>query len=66
MNYLNQVMVSTDGKIIGFQPANRVAVNNWAANPLAKELHGGKKLSPGINHIPILTYYFFHIGNHVV
>ncbi|XP_047974222.1 uncharacterized protein LOC125216524 [Salvia hispanica] len=43
-----QVMVSTDGKIIGFQPANRVAVNNWAANPLAKELHGGKKLSPGL------------------
>ncbi|XP_057764414.1 uncharacterized protein LOC130985447 [Salvia miltiorrhiza] len=43
-----QVIVSTDGKIIGFQPTNRVAVNNWAANPLAKELYGGKKLSPGL------------------
>ncbi|KAL1560291.1 hypothetical protein AAHA92_10519 [Salvia divinorum] len=43
-----QVIVSTDGEIIGFQPTNRVAVNNWAANPLAKELYGGKKLSPGL------------------
>lgn len=43
-----QVVVSGDGKIIGFQPTNRVAVNNWAANPLAKELYGGKKLSPGL------------------
>ncbi|KAL8468134.1 hypothetical protein ACS0TY_031389 [Phlomoides rotata] len=43
-----QVMVSTDWNIIGFQPTNRVGVNNWAANPLAKELYGGKKLSPGL------------------
>ncbi|PIN06038.1 hypothetical protein CDL12_21408 [Handroanthus impetiginosus] len=43
-----QVVVSTDGKIVGFQPTNRVAVNNWAANPLAKELYGGKNLSPGL------------------
>ncbi|KAL6546558.1 hypothetical protein OROMI_022279 [Orobanche minor] len=42
-----QVVVSSDGSIIGFQPTNRVAVNNWAANPLAKVLHGGKNLSPG-------------------
>ncbi|KAL3617070.1 hypothetical protein CASFOL_039464 [Castilleja foliolosa] len=42
-----QVMVTRDGGIVGFQPTNRVAVNNWAANPLAKGLHGGKKLSPG-------------------
>ncbi len=26
---------------------SRVAVNRWAANPLAKELYGGRKLSPG-------------------
>jgi len=24
-----------------------VAVNHWAANPLARELYGGKKLKPG-------------------
>ncbi|KAL0442711.1 UNVERIFIED_CONTAM: hypothetical protein Slati_1993800 [Sesamum latifolium] len=34
------VVLSTDGNIIGFQPTNRIAVNNWAANPLAKELLG--------------------------
>lgn len=51
LNYINQVVVSSDGKIIGFQPTNRIAVNNWAANPLAKELYGGKKLSPGIQSI---------------
>lgn len=43
-----QVVVSSDWKIIGFQPTNRVAVNHWAANPLAKELFGGKKLFPGL------------------
>lgn len=42
-----QVVLSTDGKIVGFQPMSRVAVNRWAANPLAKELYGGRKLSPG-------------------
>ncbi|CAL5409910.1 unnamed protein product [Camellia sinensis] len=42
-----QVVLSTDGKIVGFQPTSRVAVNHWAANPLAKELYGGRKLSPG-------------------
>lgn len=43
-----QVVFSGDGKIIGCQPLSRVAVNQWAANPLAKELYQGKKLSPGI------------------
>ncbi|XP_015874090.1 uncharacterized protein LOC107411090 isoform X1 [Ziziphus jujuba] len=43
-----QVVLSADGKIIGFQPMSRVAVNQWAANPLAAELYGGKKLSPGL------------------
>ncbi|XP_062162628.1 uncharacterized protein LOC133869603 isoform X2 [Alnus glutinosa] len=42
-----QVVLSSDGKIVGFQPMSRVAVNHWAANPLAKELYGGRKLSPG-------------------
>ncbi|KAF3451410.1 hypothetical protein FNV43_RR07505 [Rhamnella rubrinervis] len=41
-----QVVLSADGKIIGFQPMSRVAVNQWAANPLARELYGGEKLSP--------------------
>ncbi|KAJ8568856.1 hypothetical protein K7X08_032553 [Anisodus acutangulus] len=43
-----QVVLSADGKIVGFQPTSRVAVNQWAANPLVKELYGGKKLSPGL------------------
>ncbi|KAL3510080.1 hypothetical protein ACH5RR_029481 [Cinchona calisaya] len=42
-----QVVLSTDGKIVGFQPTSRVAVNNWASNPLAKELYAGRNLSPG-------------------
>lgn len=42
-----QVVLSADNKIVGFQPTSRMAVNFWAANPLAKELYGGKKLSPG-------------------
>lgn len=43
-----QVVLSSDGSIVGFQPTSRVAVNHWAANPLAKELYGGKNLSPGL------------------
>ncbi|XP_057950087.1 uncharacterized protein LOC131145057 isoform X7 [Malania oleifera] len=42
-----QVVLSTNGRIVGFQPTSRVAVNHWAANPLSKELYGGRKLSPG-------------------
>lgn len=41
------VFTSEEGKIVGFQPLSRVAVNQWADNPLARELYGGKKLSPG-------------------
>ncbi|XP_008439794.1 uncharacterized protein LOC103484484 isoform X1 [Cucumis melo] len=43
-----QVVLTTEGKIVGFQPTSRVAVNYWAANPLAKQLYGGKNLSPGL------------------
>ncbi|TYI77697.1 hypothetical protein E1A91_D06G159300v1 [Gossypium mustelinum] len=43
-----QVVLSTEGKIIGFQPTSRVGVNHWAVNPLTKELYGGKKLSPDL------------------
>ncbi|KAH9606530.1 hypothetical protein KSS87_000517 [Heliosperma pusillum] len=43
-----QVVLSIDGSIVGFQPTSRVAVNHWAANPIAKELYGGKELSPGL------------------
>ncbi|XP_023543337.1 uncharacterized protein LOC111803246 [Cucurbita pepo subsp. pepo] len=43
-----QVVLSTEGKIVGFQPTSRVAVNYWAANPLAKQLYGGRNLSPGL------------------
>lgn len=37
-----QVVFSGEGKIVGFQPLSRVAVNQWADNPLAshnRELH---------------------------
>ncbi|KAL9455985.1 hypothetical protein AB3S75_005253 [Citrus x aurantiifolia] len=43
-----QVVLSTEGKIVGFQPTSRVGVNHWAASPLAKEMYGGRKLSPGL------------------
>ncbi|CAF1709630.1 BnaC03g58750D [Brassica napus] len=43
-----QVVLSSEGEIIGFQPTSRVAVNHWSANPLAKELYRGRKLSPGL------------------
>lgn len=43
-----QVVMSRDGKVVGFQPTSRVAVNHWASNPLAKLLYSGRKLSPGV------------------
>lgn len=45
--YANQVVLSGDGKIVGFQPTSRVAENQWEANPLVKELYGEKNPSPG-------------------
>lgn len=45
--YANQVVLSGDGKIVGFQPTSRVAESQWEANPLVKELYGKEKLSPG-------------------
>lgn len=52
------MVLSTDGKIVGFQPMSRVAVNHWAANPLAKELYGGRKLSPGRCQLPLVSSQF--------
>ncbi|KAM3306460.1 hypothetical protein P3S67_013330 [Capsicum chacoense] len=43
-----QVVLSRDGKIVEFQRKNRVAENQWAANPLMKQLYGKKKLVPGL------------------
>ncbi|XP_071739807.1 uncharacterized protein [Rutidosis leptorrhynchoides] len=43
-----QIVLSSEGKIVGFQPTNLLAVNNWASNPLTEELYGKKKLSPGL------------------
>ncbi|XP_050212792.1 uncharacterized protein LOC126664444 [Mercurialis annua] len=43
-----QVIMSSDGKIVGFQPTSRIGVNHWAANPLARELYENRKLSPGL------------------
>ncbi|KVH96979.1 uncharacterized protein LOC112522442 [Cynara cardunculus var. scolymus] len=42
-----QIVLSSEGKIVGFQPTSLLAVNNWASNPLTEELYGRKKLSPG-------------------
>ncbi|XP_020575257.1 uncharacterized protein LOC110021194 [Phalaenopsis equestris] len=43
-----QAVLTKDGKLIGFQPTSRVAVNHWASNPLAKSLYGVHNLSPGL------------------
>ncbi|PKA59105.1 hypothetical protein AXF42_Ash001198 [Apostasia shenzhenica] len=43
-----QAVMTRDGKIVGFQPTSRLAVNHWSSNPLAKALFGGQKLSPGL------------------
>ncbi|XP_055827080.1 uncharacterized protein LOC129895392 isoform X2 [Solanum dulcamara] len=43
-----QVVLSGDGKIVGFEPTSCVAENQWEANPLVKELYGEKNLSPGL------------------
>ncbi|KAJ9563188.1 hypothetical protein OSB04_008348 [Centaurea solstitialis] len=42
-----QIVLSSEGKIVGFQPTSLLAVNNWASHPLTEELYGRKKLSPG-------------------
>ncbi|XP_015688422.2 uncharacterized protein LOC102700965 isoform X2 [Oryza brachyantha] len=41
-----QVVMSERGKIVGFQPTSRLAVNHWATNPLTKLLYEGRKISP--------------------
>ncbi|KAG0500398.1 hypothetical protein HPP92_000470 [Vanilla planifolia] len=43
-----QAVLTAEGKLIGFQPTSRVAVNHWASNPLAKALYGTQKHSPGL------------------
>ncbi|CAL4890529.1 unnamed protein product [Urochloa decumbens] len=43
-----QVVMSEEGKVVGFQPTNRPAVNHWSTNPLATLLYQGRALSPGI------------------
>lgn len=43
-----QVVMSEEGKVVGFQPTNLPAVNHWATNPLATLLYQGRSLSPGI------------------
>ncbi|KAG8634541.1 hypothetical protein MANES_17G051000v8, partial [Manihot esculenta] len=57
-----QVVCSTDGKIVGFQPTSRVGVNHWAANPLARELYGGRRLSPGF----VERGHKIHLPNEIV
>lgn len=52
------MVLSTDGKIVGFQPTSRVGVSHWAANPLAKELYGGRNLTPGKNSCYLSLGYF--------
>ncbi|KAG8076470.1 hypothetical protein GUJ93_ZPchr0006g44707 [Zizania palustris] len=41
-----QVVMSERGKVVGFQPTSRLAVNHWATNPLTKLLYEGRELSP--------------------
>uniref|UniRef100_A0A0A9DMV9 Uncharacterized protein n=1 Tax=Arundo donax TaxID=35708 RepID=A0A0A9DMV9_ARUDO len=42
-----QAVMSEEGRVVGFQPTNRLAVNYWATNPLATLLYEGRTLSPG-------------------
>uniref|UniRef100_A0A0D9VB73 Uncharacterized protein n=1 Tax=Leersia perrieri TaxID=77586 RepID=A0A0D9VB73_9ORYZ len=43
-----EVVMSEIGKVVGFQPKSRLAVNHWATNPLTKLLYEGRKISPAI------------------
>ncbi|CAO2041392.1 unnamed protein product [Urochloa humidicola] len=43
-----QVVMSSEGEVVGFQPTNRPAVTHWSTNPLATLLYQGRALSPGI------------------
>lgn len=56
------MVLSTDGKIVGFQPTSRVGVNHWATNPIAKELYGGRKLTPGKINFGGLYYLLVLLG----
>ncbi|CAO2034004.1 unnamed protein product [Urochloa humidicola] len=42
-----QVVMSSEGEVVGFQPTNRPAVTHWSTNPLATLLYQGRALSPG-------------------
>ncbi|KAL2622924.1 hypothetical protein R1flu_003129 [Riccia fluitans] len=45
---LYQVMLSRDGKVVGFQPGNKPAIGYWLNYPFAEELHQGRKLGAGL------------------
>ncbi|KAL3691065.1 hypothetical protein R1sor_004716 [Riccia sorocarpa] len=45
---LYQVMLSRDGKVVGFQPGNKAAIGYWVNYPFAEDLHKGRKLGPGL------------------
>ncbi|GKC34466.1 beta-amyrin 28-oxidase-like protein [Tanacetum coccineum] len=53
----SKIVLSSEGKKVGFQPTSLLMVNNWASNPLTEELYCRKKLSSGA-HISI---YELHI-----
>ncbi|XP_062224358.1 uncharacterized protein LOC133922855 isoform X2 [Phragmites australis] len=42
----SEVVMSEEGKVVGFQPTNCLGVNHWATNPLASLLYQGRMLSP--------------------
>lgn len=43
-----QVVLTRNGKVLGFQPGNQAAIGSWADFPFAKELHGRGRLGAGI------------------
>ncbi|XP_031495656.1 uncharacterized protein LOC116261165 isoform X2 [Nymphaea colorata] len=43
-----ELLLSRDGKVLGFQPTSLLAVNHWTRNPISSALYMGKKLSPGL------------------
>ncbi|CAI0557824.1 unnamed protein product [Linum tenue] len=51
IQHIDEKAKSSVQDIASYQPTSGVGVNQWAANPLAKELYGGRKLTPGISFI---------------
>ncbi|KAH6555422.1 hypothetical protein KP509_1Z256600 [Ceratopteris richardii] len=48
-----QVSISRDGKLVGFQPLNEVAISCWASMPFTRSLHNIRQYKPGFWERPL-------------